>query len=38
MNKSVQHPCISCIYYEQCGTTTRTQPCTGRKTKKEQRR
>lgn len=32
---NVKHPCIGCIYFEACGSTTRTMPCDGRQTKKE---
>lgn len=31
--KEVKHPCISCVYYSACGSTGRTEPCKGRKTK-----
>lgn len=31
----VKHPCQGCIYYKACGSTTRTAPCSGRKTKRE---
>lgn len=27
------HPCIQCIYFKQCGSTTRTEKCAGRVTK-----
>ena len=30
-------PCIGCVYYDVCGSTTRTEPCAGRKTKREQK-
>lgn len=33
--REVQKPCIGCVYYPQCGSTTRTAPCDGRKTKRE---
>ena len=33
--REVQKPCINCVYYAQCGSTTRTAPCDGRKTKSE---
>lgn len=33
--REVQKPCIGCIYYAECGSTTRTAPCAGRKTKRE---
>ena len=36
--REVQKPCIGCVYYSACGSTTRTQPCDGRKTKRELRR
>lgn len=29
-------PCIGCVYFATCGSTTRTEPCKGRKTKREQ--
>lgn len=31
----VKHPCQGCIYFKVCGETTRTEPCYGRKTKRE---
>lgn len=31
----VKKPCIGCVYFKACGSTTRTEPCKGRKTKKE---
>ena len=33
--KEVQKPCIGCVYYAACGSSTRTMPCDGRKTKRE---
>lgn len=30
-----KHPCIGCIYFAQCGSTTRTEKCYGRVTKSE---
>ncbi len=33
--KEVKKPCIGCIYFPQCGSTTRTAHCDGRKTKRE---
>jgi hypothetical protein len=30
-----KHPCIGCIYYKVCGESTRTEPCYGRRTKRE---
>ena len=35
MKKSVKYPCQNCIYYKACGSSTRTEPCKGRKTKRE---
>ena len=35
---NVKHPCQGCIYFKQCGETTRTMPCAGRKTKSEKKR
>ena len=37
-NKTIKHPCRSCVYYNVCGENTRTQPCNGRKTKSEQKK
>ncbi len=34
----VQKPCIGCVYYPVCGSSTRTTPCEGRKTKREVQR
>ena len=34
----VNKPCIGCIYYKACGSTTRTMPCDGRITKSEKNR
>ena len=31
--KTVKRPCINCIYFKVCGSTTRTAPCDGRMTK-----
>lgn len=30
-----KHPCQSCVYFIQCGSATRTDPCNGRTTKKD---
>lgn len=30
---SVKKPCIGCVYFAACGSTTRTEPCKGRITK-----
>lgn len=35
--KPVKHPCINCIYFKACGSTTRTMPCNGRETKRQQK-
>ena len=32
---NVKHPCIGCVYFAACGSTTRTAPCAGRKTKRD---
>lgn len=34
----VKKPCIGCVYFETCGSTTRTEECAGRKTKTEQKK
>ena len=31
----VKKPCIGCVYFNACGSTTRVEPCKGRKTKRE---
>lgn len=31
-------PCVNCIYFKACGSNTRTEPCKGRKTRKEQKK
>lgn len=36
--KNVKKPCINCVYFATCGSTTRTEPCEGRKTKSEQKK
>ena len=36
--RQVQKPCIGCVYYPTCGSSTRTAPCEGRKTKREVQR
>ena len=33
--KPVNRPCINCIYFKACGSTTRTMPCKGRETKRQ---
>ena len=37
-NKTVQHPCVLCIYRKQCGNTNRTVPCKGRTTKTDKKK
>lgn len=32
-----QYPCRNCIYYKECGESTRTMPCKGRTTKSQQK-
>lgn len=34
----VARPCINCIYYSNCGSTTRTEPCAGRMTKTDKKK
>lgn len=34
-SKPIQKPCIGCIYFKVCGSTTRTEPCDGRMTKRQ---
>lgn len=33
-----KRPCIGCVYFRACGSTTRIMPCEGRKTKTEVRK
>lgn len=33
--KQVKYPCCNCVYYNTCGESGRTHPCSGRKTKRE---
>ena len=33
-----QYPCRGCIYYKECGESTRTMPCKGRTTKTDIKR
>lgn len=35
---TVKYPCRSCIYFDACGSSTRTEPCSGRVTAREQKR
>ena len=32
---NVKKPCQNCIYFKVCGDNQRTQPCNGRKTKRD---
>ena len=34
--KQPKYPCRNCIYFKACGDNTRTTPCKGRMTKREQ--
>lgn len=36
--REVQYPCRGCVYYAACGSSMRTMPCDGRKTKSELRK
>lgn len=38
VNNQVKKPCIGCIYFKVCGSSTRTQPCNGRMTKSEKKK
>lgn len=38
MKKDVLHPCQGCVYFKACGSTSRREPCQGRKTKRQQQR
>jgi hypothetical protein len=33
--RQVQYPCRGCVYYAACGSSMRTAPCDGRKTKSD---
>jgi len=33
-----QYPCRNCVYYKECGESTRTMPCNGRMTKTDKKR
>lgn len=35
-NNSVKHPCQDCVYFKVCGSSSRTEPCEGRRTKRLQ--
>ena len=32
-----KHPCVGCVYFKECGNTSRTEPCRGRMTKRQQK-
>lgn len=34
-SRQAQYPCRNCVYYAACGSSSRTMPCDGRKTKRE---
>lgn len=34
----VKHPCRGCVYFKTCGESTRTAPCNGRMTKRDQKK
>lgn len=36
--REVQYPCRGCVYYAACGSSMRTMPCDGRKTKSQMRK
>jgi hypothetical protein len=36
--KNVKKPCINCVYFKTCGSTTRTEPCAGRETKSDKKK
>ena len=38
VNHQVNKPCIGCIYFKICGSSTRTQLCDGRITKSEKKK
>ena len=33
----VKYPCQGCVYFAVCGSNTRTEPCSGRITKRQQK-
>ena len=35
--RTVQKPCIGCVYFDACGSNTHTEPCKGRMTKREKK-
>lgn len=36
--KNVKYPCRGCVYFNACGENMRTEPCNGRKTKRDRDR
>ena len=39
MNKdNVKYPCRGCVYYDECGESTRTMYCAGRMTKSQRKK
>ena len=34
----VKYPCKNCVYFDVCGSNTRTKKCEGRKTKTEKKK
>ena len=37
-SREAQYPCRNCVYYAACGSSMRTMPCDGRKTKSQLRK
>lgn len=35
VKKKTKQICVGCIYFDECGITTRTEPCGGRTTKSQ---
>ena len=36
-NNNVKHPCQGCVYYNECGESTRIMYCAGRMTKRQRK-
>lgn len=36
--RQVQYPCRGCVYFDSCGHHMRTEPCEGRKTRRERKK
>lgn len=34
----VRYPCRNCVYFDVCGLYLRTEPCSGRMTKRQQKK